>query len=200
MLLASKDREAIEGLKRLLSTEFEMKNLGKAQKILGMEVKRNRKQGNLFLSQAGYVKKVLEKFNMAEAKTVQTPLAAHFRVSSSQAPKTEQERSYMYKVSYSNATGSLMYAMICTRPDIAHAASLVSRFMASPGQEHWSAVKWLFRYLRGTQGIGLVYTEEGKVETDVSSYVDADYAGDLNKHRSLTSYVFMVVRKLTYRP
>ena len=73
-----------------------------------------------------------------------TPLAAHFKLSSSLVPKTIEEESYMEKVPYSSAVGSLMYAMVCTRPNISHAVSVVSRYMANPRKAHWHAVKWIF--------------------------------------------------------
>ena len=56
----------------------------------------------------------------------------------------------MAKVPYSSVVGSLMYAMVCTRPDIAHAVGVVSRFLKNPGKEHWKAVKWILMYLRGS--------------------------------------------------
>ena len=63
----------------------------------------------------------------------------------------------MSRVPYASAVGSLMYAMVCTRPDIAHAVGVLSRFMSNPGKEHWTAVKRVFRYLRGTSDYGLCY-------------------------------------------
>ncbi|XP_042035223.1 secreted RxLR effector protein 161-like [Salvia splendens] len=89
---------------------------------------------------------------------------------------------------YSNAVGSLMYAMVCSRPDIAHAVSVVSRFMVQPGKEHWQAVKRIFRYLRGTYDVGLVYG--GDTHCSVTGYSDSDYAGDVDGRRSMTDYVF----------
>ena len=83
----------------------------------------------------------------------------------------------MSKVPYSSAVGSLMYAMVCSRPDLSYVMSLVSRYMSNPGKEHWKAVQWIFRYLRGTAD---------------SDYVDSDYAADLDRRRSLTGYVFTV--------
>ena len=66
------------------------------------------------------------------------------------SPETQEEIEYMSKVPYSYAIGSLMYAMMCTRPDIAHAVGVVSRHMNNPGKEHWKVVKWILKYLRGT--------------------------------------------------
>ena len=82
MLIASKDKGEIQKLKQQLGSEFEMKDLGPAKKILGMEIIRDRKQGTLFVSQCNYLRKVLEKFGMSESKAVQTPLAGHFKLSS----------------------------------------------------------------------------------------------------------------------
>ena len=88
------------------------------------------------LSQSEYVKKVLNRFNMNEAKPVSTPLGSHFKLSKEQSPKIEEERDHISKVSYALTIGSLMYAMVCTRPDIAHAMGVVSRFMSRPGKQH----------------------------------------------------------------
>ena len=93
----------------------------------------------------------------------------------------------MSHVPYSSAVGSLMYAMVCTRPDIAYAVSVVSRYMANPGKQHWQAVKWILRYLRGTTNTCL---EFGGSKEGVNGYVDADFAGDLDRRRSTTGYVF----------
>jgi hypothetical protein len=84
---------------------------------------------------------------MENSKPVSTPLAAHFRLFAKMSPSTEEERGYMSHVPYTNAVGSLMYTMVCTRPDISHAVSMVNRYMANPRKEHWQAVKWLLRYL-----------------------------------------------------
>ena len=84
----------------------------------------------------GYLKKVLQKFGVENAKPVSTPLAPHFKISSSMSPKSDDERKYMAQVPYASAVGSLMYAMVCTRPDISQAVSMVSRYMHNPGKGH----------------------------------------------------------------
>ena len=73
------------------------------------------------------------------------------------SPKTVEEREHMTLVPYASAVGSLMYAMVCTRPDIAHAVRVVNRYMVNLGKEHWEAVKWLLRYLRGTSSTSLCF-------------------------------------------
>ena len=92
---------------------------------------------------------------MENAKAVSTPLAAHFKLSVNQSPSNEAEKLDMQRVPYASAVGSLMYAMVCTRPDIAHAVGTVSRFLSNPGREHWNAVKWILRYLHGTTSLRL---------------------------------------------
>ena len=157
MLIACKSRKVVQDLKASLSREFEMKDLGPARKILGMEIFRDRARRVLHLSQGGYIQKVLERFGMKGAKPAELPLAGHFRLLKTMAPQTEVEAQEMETVPYASGVGSLMYAMVCCRPDIAHAVSQVSRFMAQPGREHWRALKWIFRYLTGSVGVGICY-------------------------------------------
>ena len=71
---------------------------------------------------------------MNEAKPVSTPLGSHFKLSKEQSPKTKEEKDYMSKVPYASVISRLMYVMVCTRPDIAHAVRVVSRFMSRPGK------------------------------------------------------------------
>jgi hypothetical protein len=108
-----------------------------------MRISRDMTQGTLRLSQAEYIERVLERFNMQSAKAVGTPLGSHFKLSQEQSPKIDAEREYMTKVPYTSVVGSLMYAMVNTRPDIVHAVGVVSRFASNPGKQHWEAVKWI---------------------------------------------------------
>jgi ATP-binding cassette subfamily B (MDR/TAP) protein 1 len=128
-------------LKEQLSSEFEIKDVGAAKKILGMEITRDRKSGLLFLRQHDYINKVLHHFNMPDAKKVTTPIAPLFKLSSTQCPVTDEDIEYMSKVPYSSAVGSLMYAIVCSRLDLSYAMSLVSRYMTNSGKEHWKAVQ-----------------------------------------------------------
>ena len=137
MLIASKSKVEIEKLKTQMSVEFEMKDLGEVKKILGMEIQRDRVQGKVCLSQKQYLKKILQRFGMDEkTKHVSTPLASHFKLSAAMSPNTDDERRYMAQVPYQSVVGSLMYAMVCTRPDISQAVSIVSRYMHDPGKGH----------------------------------------------------------------
>uniref|UniRef100_A0A7N2MUY1 Retrovirus-related Pol polyprotein from transposon TNT 1-94 n=1 Tax=Quercus lobata TaxID=97700 RepID=A0A7N2MUY1_QUELO len=150
-------------------------------------MKKDKANGTLKLSQSEYVKKVLSRFNMNEAKPVSTPLGSHFKLSKEQSPKTEEEREHMSKVPYASAIGSLMYAMVCTRPDIAHAVGVVSRFMSRPGKQYWEAVKWILRYLKVSSDTCLCFTG---ASLKLQGYVDADFAGDIDSRKSTTGFVF----------
>ncbi|KAL0322590.1 UNVERIFIED_CONTAM: Retrovirus-related Pol polyprotein from transposon TNT 1-94 [Sesamum angustifolium] len=112
MLIASPSITLITELQKNLCKNFEMKDLGNAKRILGMTIDRDRKNSVIFLNQKTYVKTVLEKFSMENAKTTPVPLAAHFQLSKEQSPKTESETEHMKYVPYSNAIGSVMYLML----------------------------------------------------------------------------------------
>eukprot|EP00253_Pinus_taeda_P030362 PITA_30362 len=89
-------------------------------------------------------------FDFEDSKPVRVPILVGVTLSIEQCPKAEEEEEDMSRVPYSSAIGSLTYAMVCTRPDIAHVVGVLSRFMSKPGKEHWTVVKRVFRYLRGT--------------------------------------------------
>ncbi|KAJ4719824.1 Retrovirus-related Pol polyprotein from transposon TNT 1-94 [Melia azedarach] len=188
MLIAAENKSDVQKLKDLLSIEFEMKDLGAARKILGMEIYRDRSKKKLFLSQKGYIQKILSRFGMSTAKPIDTPSAANAHLSVAFAPKSVEEKEYMSRVPYTSAVGSLMYAMVCTKPDLAQSVSVVSRFMGEPSKEHWQAVKRIFRYLKGTFDVGLIYG--GDTQCLVTGFSDSDYAGDVDSKRSMTGYVF----------
>jgi hypothetical protein len=126
---------------------------------------------------------------LSDAKKVTTPIAPHFKLSSTQCPVTDEDIEYMSRVPYSNVVGSLMYVMVCSHPDFSYAMSLVSRYMANAGKEHWKAIQWIFRYLRGTSKACLKF---GRTAKGLIGYVDSDYVANLYKRRSLTGYVFTV--------
>ena len=85
-----------------------------------------------------------------------------------------------------------MYVMVLTRPDISYALSIVSRYMATSGKEHWQAVKWILRYLSGTDKLGLLYERSEGRCGGLWGYVDSNFARDNDRRRSLTGYLFML--------
>ncbi|XP_031499205.1 TMV resistance protein N-like [Nymphaea colorata] len=187
--------QEINSLKKQLPKEFEMTDLGAAKQILGMRISRDSKTGTLNLSQQNYIEKILCRFKMQDAKPVSTPLAIHFKLSKDLSPKTDEEHEEMSMISYASAVGSLMYAMVCTRPDIAQAVGAVSRYIAEPGKKHWEAVKWILRYLKGTLCMSLCFKQN---ELLLHGFVDADLGGDLGSKRSTTGYVSGILSKVPF--
>eukprot|EP00253_Pinus_taeda_P002267 PITA_02267 len=189
MLVAGSNMQEINVLKRKLANSFAMKDLGAAKQILGMRITRDRKNRKLTLSQNEYIQNVLKIFNIHNAKPVSTPFARHFKLSKEMCPKTQDDMDYMSKVPYALVVGSLMYAMVCTRPDIAHAVGVVSRYMNNLGKEHWMAMKWILRYLKVTTNQALCF---GGSNISLQGYVDVDMAGDRDNRRRTTGYVFTI--------
>ncbi|CAM8901281.1 unnamed protein product [Rhodiola kirilowii] len=187
MLIVGQDKKKIAMLKKDLNKVFEMKDLGQAKQILGMHISRDRKNGKLWLSQEEYVEKILKRFKMEKAKPVSCPLGTQFKLTKGSSPKDEHEKKEMDKIPYALAVGSLMYAMICTRPDISFAVGVVSRFLSNPGKDHWAAVKWILRYLRGTSKLCLCY---GNWRPTIQAFTDSDMAGDVDM-KSTSGYVLI---------
>ena len=135
MLIAGHSLKDIADLKSKLHRHFDMKDLGDANCILGMRIKRDRSNKLLYLSQKEYVHKVLERFNMQQGKSCSTPFLAYLKLSKDDCPQSDEKKAEMAKIPYASACGSLMYAMVATRPDIAYAVGVVSIFMSNPGKK-----------------------------------------------------------------
>lgn len=101
-----------------------------------MRINRDKENRKLTLSQEVYIKKVLDKFKMQDAKSMGTPLVGHFKLSKEQCPRMQEEVKIMSKVPYSSIVGILMYVMACTRPYIVHVVGVLSRFMNDAGKEN----------------------------------------------------------------
>ncbi|XP_073136904.1 secreted RxLR effector protein 161-like [Henckelia pumila] len=128
---------------------------------------------------------------MADARSVSTPIGAHFKLQAVKEDQEGLESLHMRDVSYYNAVGSIMYMMVSTRPDITYGLGLVSRFMSKPSREHWKAIQWLLRYLKGTKQLKLQYSKHAALSTyEVTGYCDSDYVADLDKRMSISGYVF----------
>ena len=108
-----------------------MKDLGAANYILGMEIKRYWTKRKLSLNQRKYFETILQRFNMHDSKPLKVPILVGVKLFSEQCPETQEEEDHMSRVPYASAVGSLMYEMVCTRPDIAHVVEVLSRFMSN---------------------------------------------------------------------
>ena len=123
---------------------------------------------------------------MFNEKFVGSPLPVNCKLNSGQCPKTEKDKLEMRRVSYASVVGSLMYAMVCTRPNIAFVVGTVSHRMSNLGKEHSVAVKWILKYLKGTSSVFLRY---GSGKPLLEGFTDSDMSGDVDSSRSTSGYV-----------
>lgn len=186
--IAGMDVTAIEELVGQLRNHFKLRDLGETSYLLGVKIERNRSDRSLTLSQHQYILDILQRANMPDCKPLATPLDPGVALSSSMGPKDEKEKEEMKKIPYVNILGAVAYLAISTRPDIAYAVSVLSRFSKSPGPMHWNALKNLLRYLKGTKDYKLRYAPDPTSEL-LTTYSDADHGGNPDNKRSTSGYV-----------
>lgn len=189
LIVVSNSSSKMKNLKTNLSKSFDMKDLGLINFCLGIEFQQNLEEGEICMSQEKYTKEVLTRFNMENCKSVSTPLDPGTKLSKSMCPVNEKEEQEANKLPYQNLIGSLMYLAVSTRPDIAHAVSVLSQFNSNFGEQHWAAAKRVLRYLKGTEKFALVFRKSGKVLT---GYADADWGSSVDDRRSYTGYAFFL--------
>ncbi|KAJ9564284.1 hypothetical protein OSB04_000250 [Centaurea solstitialis] len=189
ILLIGNDVPTLQSVKSWLSKCFQMKDLGEAAYILSIKIYRNRSRRLIGLSQSTYIDKILKKFRMDESKKGFIPMQHGIVLSKTQCPVSSQDQDKMKSVPYASAIGSIMYAMLCTRPDVAYSVSVTSRYQQNLGEPHWVAVKNILKYLRRTKEMFLVFggTED---EISVTGYSDASFQTDRDDFRSQSGYVF----------
>ncbi|RVW97650.1 Retrovirus-related Pol polyprotein from transposon TNT 1-94 [Vitis vinifera] len=127
ILLASSDVNLLNDTKRIFSANFNMKNLGEAYFVLGIEIYRDRSRNLLGLSHRAYINHVLKRFNMQTCKASDVPVVKGDKLNNEQCPKNDLEKDSMKTIPYASAIGSLMYAQVCTRPDIAFIVNVLGR-------------------------------------------------------------------------
>ena len=167
MIITGDDREEICALKKQLSCEFEMKDLDQLKYFLGIEVLRSK--GNIFISQKKYILDLLAKTAMIDCKPAETLIIAHHGLLMIEGEKLADIGQYQRMV------GKLIY-LAHTRPDIAYAVRVVSRFMHQPQTHHMTAVMRILRYLKGTSSRG-IFSKKNE-HLDLLAYTYADWAGD----------------------
>ena len=156
MLIAGKNGRDIADVKAQLSNEFEMKDLGELKHFLGMRITRT-PDGGISIDQNGYIRQILERFGMEASKPMSTPLAPGARL-----VKTDLDDGDTDLKLYQGMVGSKMYAVLCTRPDLAYAIQQLSQFNSNATNAHFQAAKRALRYLQGSQAVKLTYKRNGK--------------------------------------
>lgn len=186
--LTSKSLEALDYFVKELASHFELRDLGPTHFLLGIEVTRDRPNRSIALSQTQYIDDMLDRYKMTESNPVSTPMDPGLRLDASMNASSSEDIAFMRTVPYLNAVGALLYLSLTTRPDIAHAASVLARFSSNPGPTHWKAVKHLMRYVKGTKHLKLVYRpdESGQLFT---SFADADHGGSKDTGKSTGGYL-----------
>jgi hypothetical protein len=141
ILLTSSVKNMLYETKSFISTNFDMKDLGDASYVFGIEIHRDRTKGILGLSQKSYIDRVLKSYNMHKCSATPAPVVKDNKLGTFHCPKNKYESDQMKSITYASAVGSLMYAQVCTRPDIAFIIGLLGRFQTNPGLKQKEAVK-----------------------------------------------------------
>ena len=155
-----------------------MKDLNEVNTILGIKVRKH--SGGFALCQSHYINKILNKFNHLNIKEANTPYDVSSKL-------TENTGRSVAQIEYASAIGSLMYAMHCTRPDIAFTVCKLSRFTSNPSVEHWKAIARVLGYLKKTMNLGLLYN---KFPAVLEGYTDASWITSIKDNKSTSGWVF----------
>ncbi|GJU87712.1 retrotransposon protein, putative, ty1-copia subclass [Tanacetum coccineum] len=154
---------------------FAMKDLGEAAYILGIKIYRDRSRRLIALNQSAYINKTLKRYRMDTSKRGTIPMQPNVDLSNTQGPSTLAEVKQVKGIPYTSAVGSIMYAMRCTRPDVAFSHNLTSRYQQNPGESHWTAAKNILKYLRNTKDMFLVYGGDSTTKLGVTCYTDTSW-------------------------
>jgi transposase InsO family protein len=187
-LISGSSPELIADYKQKLNSRYPLTDLGPVHWLLGIKITRDRDARTISLSQTSYIDNILARFSLSDAKPFATPITPGTVLSKDDSPSDDTEMVRMGKTPYREAIGSLMYASVATRPDIAFAVSALSQFLENPGEVHWEAVKRVFRYLAGTKTHALTY---GNEHHDLLGFTDADGASQEHRH-AISGYAFLI--------
>ncbi|GJW04501.1 zinc finger, CCHC-type containing protein, partial [Tanacetum coccineum] len=177
MLIFGTDQNQVDKTKKFLSSKFSMKDMGEADVILGIKIKRENK--GIIITQSHYIEKVLKKFNREDCSPVSTPMDPIEKLMPNTGKPVDQ-------LEYSRAIGCLMFAMMSTRLDITYAVSRLSRFTSNPSRQHWHAITRVFKYLKGTMNYGLYYVGYPSV---LEAYSDASWINHVEDSSSTSGWV-----------
>lgn len=181
MLVTGSNFELIQQFKDEMRCCFEMTDLGIMKYFLGMEV--TQLSCGIFICQQKYASDVLRRFKMEECKPVGTPMATNLKLSK------DDDTSKVDGSMYRSLVGSLLY-LTASRPDILFVVNVLSRFMSSPKETHFSAAKRVLRYIKGTADLGIFFPKSANESLSLIGYSDSDWGGCVDDSRSTTGYLF----------
>jgi hypothetical protein len=183
--MVSKDLKGINQDKAALRESYEMTDLGDISWILGMHVTCDRNTGWIAISQQKYIEEILGRFGMSDTHPISTPTLANEHLIKLTSAEIDIK-------AYQSAIGMLMYPMLGTRPDLAYTVAALGRHSATPGADHQRALEHALRYLKATSDQRLVFQRGTPGGTVLHSFVDADWASDVNNCKSMSGFVFML--------
>ncbi|KAL0546106.1 hypothetical protein IC582_016011 [Cucumis melo] len=189
MLIFGTNMELITDTKLFLLAHFEMKDLGEADIILGVKIRKNK--SSMSLCQSHYVEKILKKFDSFDVSPVRTPFDASKHLTPFDASKhlKKNKGDSVSQPKYAKIIGSVMYLMNYTRLDIAYAVSRLSRYTHNPDRYHWDALRHLLRYLKGMIDYCLHFN---KFPAVLEGYCDANWVTDNDEVNSTSGYVILL--------
>ncbi|SGZ07892.1 BQ5605_C030g10749 [Microbotryum silenes-dioicae] len=183
LLFFGPDLGEIDRVLDQLDTLYGVKRLGPAEWVLGVQVVRH-DDGGISLLQRQYLLDVLARFNMSDCNPCKSPMEANLQLSPE--PDTDSADNAIYR----SMIGSLMYAVVATRPDLAHSVGYLSRFVGKAGDTHLEAAKRVLRYIKGSLDLGIHYTRTSAPLLGYKGYSDSDWGSDMQTSRSTMGYLF----------
>ena len=185
ILLAGKSQQKIAQIKADLRKRFQLKDMGELHYFFGVSVLQCSEE--IWIGQTTYTQAVIKKFRMENCKPANTSMAPGTKLL-----KATEQSEIDDPTLYQSAVDSLLYLSGWTRPNIAFAMCQVAKFCSSPTNEHWTAVKHILRYLKGTPKYGLSYSRNYDINGALIGYSDVDWGGDVNDRKSTSGYLFMI--------
>ncbi|CAM8925854.1 unnamed protein product [Rhodiola kirilowii] len=180
MLIFGTDQKQVDLTKDFLSSSFAMKDMGEADVILGIRIKRENR--GLALTESHYVEKVLKKFNYLNCSPLSTPMDPSLKLMPNSGEAVSQ-------LDYSEVIGCLMYAMTSTRLDIAYAVGKLIRYTSNLSTHHWEAIRRVLKYVKGTMNYDLTYAGFPSV---LEGYTDASWITNLEDHSCTSGWIFLL--------
>lgn len=186
LLLAGTDEKEVNNIKDILHKTFKMKDLGLIKNFLGMIITQDITTSKITINQSNMVKSLLVKFGMQNCKPLSTPMDVNFK---SDILKRERSESPEIEAKCRALIGSLMYIMLCSRPDLCISISILSRYQSCASQDLWVALKRILRYIQGTLDVSLIF-ENKNYSNIIEGFSDSDWGGDRVDRKSTTGYIF----------
>ena len=202
MLMAG-DQELITNFMSTIEVKYKIRDLGEPKTFLGMEINRGKDGKSLLLTCERYIQNVAEKFKCLSTGTCKVLMTEKLTPGDQSDKASEVDPTY-----YRSMVGSILYASITCRPDIAYTVKELSRFLVKPTQAHLAAARRCIMYLHETKDKGLLYSSHGENSNQFSlyqkrvwsskpvnkplGYSDADWAGEVPGRKSTSGYVFML--------